>query len=93
MKDAVSAELTLHAIEELSHEELLSACIIQLGGTPVLSPEEWFNLTNCGYDIPGDPYVEEILNQNIKGEQCAIKDNSELLDITRAGDPVTYFAL
>ena len=90
MKDAVINELTLHASEELSHAELLSTRIIQLGGTPVLSPEEWFKLTNCGYDIPKDPYVEEILDQNIKGEQCAIRVYNDLLDITRNGDPVTY---
>lgn len=90
MKDAVIAELTLHATEELGHAELISARIVQLGGTPVLSPEEWFKKTNCGYDSPEDPYVEEILNQNIKGEQCAIRVYSELLDITRTADPVTY---
>jgi bacterioferritin len=90
MKDAVIAELTIHATEELSHAELLSARIIQLGGTPVLSPQEWFRITNCGYSIPDDPYVEEILNQNIKGEQCAIRFYNDLLDITRVGDPVTY---
>jgi bacterioferritin len=90
MKDAVIAELTLHATEELGHAELLATRIIQLGGTPVLSPEEWSKLTNCGYDAPTDAYVEEILNQNIKGEQCAIKVYSELLDTTRVGDPVTY---
>jgi bacterioferritin len=73
MKDAVIAELILHATEELSHAELLANRIIQLGGSPVLTPEEWFKLTNCGYDTPSNPYVEEILNQNIKGEQRAIQ--------------------
>ena len=90
MKDAVIAELTLHATEELSHAELISSRIIQLGGIPVLSPQEWFKLSVCGYDAPDDPYVVEVLNQNIKGEQCAIKVYSELLDITRVADPVTY---
>jgi bacterioferritin len=90
MKGAVIAEFTLHASEELVHSELLSTRIIQLGGTPVLSPQEWFKLTNCGYDVPVDQYVEAILEQNIKGEQCAIKVYSGLLDITREGDPVTY---
>jgi bacterioferritin len=90
MKDAVIAELTLHATEELSHAELVSTRIIQLGGVPVLSPEKWMKLTNCGYEAPDDPYVEEVLNQNIKGEQCAIKVYNNLLDITREGDPVTY---
>lgn len=90
MKDAVITELNLHATEELSHAELISARIIQLGGKPVLSPEDWFKLTNCGYEKPDDPYVEEVLNQNIKGEQCAIRVYNGLLDITREADPVTY---
>jgi bacterioferritin len=90
MKDAVIAELTLHATEELGHAQLIVTRIIQLQGVPVLSPEEWLKKTNCGYDAPEDPYVEEVLNQNIKGEQCAIRVYSELLDITRTGDPVTY---
>ncbi|MCU0365721.1 MAG: ferritin [Bacteroidales bacterium] len=90
MKDAVIAELRLHATEELAHAELLSTRIIQLGGTPVLSPDQWMKITNCGYDVPSDPWVEEILKQNIKGEQCAIKTYNSLLDITRTGDPVSY---
>lgn len=90
MKDAVIAELTLHATEELSHAELVATRIIQLGGIPVLSPNEWLKINNCGYDEPKDPYVEEILNQNIKGEQCAIRVYSDLLEITRMADPVTY---
>ena len=90
MKDAVIAELTLHATEELSHAELIATRIVQLGGTPVLSPAEWLKITNCGYDAPADHYVEVVLDQNIKGEQCAIKTYSKLLDITREADPVTY---
>src|SRR4030066_664878 len=89
MKDAVIAELAIHATEELSHAELIVARIIQLGGTPVLSPEEWYKLTNCGYDPPVNHYVEEIINQNIKGEQCAIRIYNEMLDITREVDPDT----
>lgn len=90
MKDAVASELELHATEELTHAELLAERIVQLGGTPVLSPDEWSKITNCGYDSPSDPYVEKILDQNIKGEQCAIHTYSDLLDITREADPVTY---
>jgi len=90
MKDAVISELQLHATEELTHAELLVVRIVQLGGTPVLSPDEWSRITNCGYDSPSDPYVEIILDQNIKGEQCAIHTYNKLLDITREADPVTY---
>ena len=90
MKDAVIAELDLHATEELAHAVLLTTRIIQLGGTPVLSPAEWMKITNCGYDAPADPYVEKVLEQNIKGEQCAIKTYNNLLGLTREGDPVSY---
>jgi len=90
MKDAVIAELDLHATEELAHAVLLTTRIIQLGGTPVLSPAEWMKITNCGYDAPTDPYVGKVLEQNIQGEQCAIKTYNNLLGLTREGDPVSY---
>ena len=74
----------------MAHAELLTTRIIQLGGIPVLNPADWSKLTNCGYDAPEDPFVEKVLQQNIKGEQCAISVYNQLLDITREGDPVTY---
>ncbi|MCU0485054.1 MAG: hypothetical protein MUC85_02990 [Anaerolineales bacterium] len=90
MKDAVAAELALHATEELGHADLLALRIIQLGGTPLISPEEWFKHTRCGYDAPTDPFVKEILAQNIKGEQCAIDVYQKLLHLVKDKDPVTY---
>src|SRR5512137_1092533 len=90
MKDAVGAELLQHATQELMHADMVAMRIIQLGGTPVTKPEEWYKLTNCGYDPPDDPNVRIILNQNIKGEQCAIGVYKRLMDITREKDPVTY---
>jgi bacterioferritin len=88
-KEAVIAELTLHATEELAHATLLSTRIIQLGGTPVTSPEDWYKLTNCGYAAPDDPFIVKILEQNIKGEQCAIKSYNALMKKTQDKDPVT----
>ncbi|MGE4488863.1 MAG: ferritin-like domain-containing protein [Kiritimatiellales bacterium] len=90
MKDAVITELVQHATEEMAHAELLVTRIIQLGGTPVLSPADWFKLTNCKYDAPVDPFVQVILEQNIKGEQCAIGVYEKLMKITKDADPVTY---
>lgn len=90
MKDAVISELELHATEELTHATLLVDRIIQLGGTPVLSTDEWTRITNCGYDAPEDPFVAVVLDQNIKGEQCAIRVYNKLLDLTREADPITY---
>ncbi len=90
MKEAVIAELLQHAADELRHADMLTARIIQLGGTPLTNPRQWFEQTNCGYDAPDDPQVRVLLDQNIKGEQCAIETYRKLLTITRDGDPVTH---
>jgi len=90
MKDAVGAELLQHATEELLHADMVALRIIQLGGTPATSPSEWYKHTNCGYEPPDDPFVKTLLEQNIKGEQCAIVTYKRLLDVARDKDPVTY---
>ena len=90
MKDAVAAELTLHATEELTHATLLTTRIIQLGGTPLTSPTAWLENTPCKYDAPDDPYVAVLLDQNIAGEQCAIDTYKKLMDATKDKDMVTY---
>ena len=90
MKDAVAAELTLHANEELAHALMLSCRILQLGGTPVASPAQWFEFSPCKYDAPTDPFVGVILDQNIEGEQCAINTYKNIMDVTKDKDMVTY---
>jgi len=90
MKDAVAAELNLHATEELNHAVLVANRIIQIGGTPVLTPAGWTEKSPCAYDAPADPYVAVLLDQNIEGEQCAISTYKALMDATKDKDMVTY---
>lgn len=90
MKEAVIAELTQHAADELRHADMLAMRIIQLGGTPITKPSEWHEHSNCGYDAPDIPFVKDVLDQNIKGEQCAITTYKNLINITSSKDPVTY---
>lgn len=90
MKDAAIAELVQHAADEMRHAEMVSLRIVQLGGTPVLKPEDWYRLTNCGYDAPEDPFIQKVLQQNIKGEQCAIEVYDRLVKETFQKDMVTY---
>ncbi len=90
MKEAVIAELELHATEELNHALMVTNRIIQLGGEPVTDPRDWFKLTNCVYEPPDDPFVKTLLEQNIAGEQCAIGVYKHLMDMTKDKDPVTY---
>jgi len=90
MRGAVVAELNEHAADELKHAGMLATRIIQLGGTPVLDPADWKMLSNCGYDAPVNPHVQDIIEQNVKGEQCAIDVYNNLLGMTRDKDVVTY---
>ncbi len=90
MKDAAITELVQHAADELRHATLVADRIIQLGGTPILHPKDWMTQSNCGYEAPEDPDVLRILEQSIQGEQCAISVYSQLADITRDKDIVTY---
>jgi len=90
MKDAAITELTQHAADELRHATIIADRIIQLGGSPLLHPADWLKQSNCGYDAPNDFDVVAILNDAIKGEQCAIATYSDMIDMTRNKDIVTY---
>jgi bacterioferritin len=90
MRGQVVAELEEHAGDELRHAGMLVTRILQLGGTPILKPEDWYKMTNCGYDAPEDPSVKTILEQNIKGEQCAIDVYNKLAEMTKDKDSITY---
>ncbi len=91
MKEEVIAELDQHAADELRHATMITERIAQLGGTPVLKPEDWYKLTNCGYEAPEDPMVKPVLKQNIKGEQCAISVYKELSEFLKEKDSITYY--
>jgi len=90
MRPNVQAELKEHAEEELKHAGMLAERIIQLGGTPLLDPKEFSAKSNCGYDAPKNPHVLKILEQNIKGEQCAIEVYKKLAEATKDKDLITF---
>jgi len=90
MKDAAIVELTEHATDELRHANMVADRILQLGSTPLLSPEDWFTHSTCGYETPKEFDVVSLLEDSIKGEQCAISIYSKLAEMTRNKDIVTY---
>jgi bacterioferritin len=89
MRGVVEAELEEHAQDELKHAGMLAGRIIQLGGTLILKPQDWYKMTNCGYDAPEDSSVRAVLEQNIKGEQCAIEVYQHLVETTKDKDTIT----
>jgi bacterioferritin len=90
MRSEIEPELLLHATQELNHAVLVVTRIIQLGGAPVANPNKWATLARCPYDEPTDLYIEAILEQNLKGERCAIQRYQEIADFTLAKDHATY---
>ncbi|MDR1459811.1 MAG: ferritin [Bacteroidales bacterium] len=90
MRSEIEPELLVHANEELNHAVLVVDRIIQLNGTPVIDPSQWTKFAACKYEAPVDPYVEVILEQNLRGERCAIKRYEELANFTVGHDHATY---
>lgn len=89
LSGALVVEMLEHAKEELHHADRLADRICQLGGTPVLSPEEWYKETNCGYLVPANPEAAALLKQNLASERCAIDVYEKLLEFIDGKDPVT----
>ena len=89
-RDEVAAELQAHAQEELHHAELLAKRIIQLGGTPVLSPSGWLEMADCKYYPPQDRCMGKILQENLKGERCAIQRYEDIANFTQGIDFATF---
>ena len=90
MRSEIEPELLLHADQELNHAVLVVGRIIQLGGTPLLNPNQWTKFAKCDYEEPTDPYVEEILNQNLRGERCAIQRYQDIAEYTAGKDHATH---
>ena len=90
MHGEIEKELYKHADEELRHAEMLARRIIELDGTPVLSPEDWPLLSKCKYEAPVDAYIESILKQNLSSERCAIHRYEKLAQLTDGKDFTTF---
>ena len=90
MRSEIEPELLLHATQELNHAVLVLNRIIHLGGIPVLTPLDWPKLARCKYEAPVDPYIEVVLEQNLRGERCAIQTYNQIADYTSGKDHATH---
>lgn len=90
MRSEIEPELLVHAQQEFNHANMVVERIIQLGGTPITNPSDWVKHAACNYEEPLDPYIEAILEQNLRGERCAIKRYEDIADFTNGKDHVTH---
>lgn len=85
----LNKELLEHAGEELEHAEKLAKRILELGGTPVIEPKDWYRYSKCGYLAPSNPKTQELLKQNLTSERCAIQAYADLIEYVKDKDLVT----
>jgi bacterioferritin len=90
MRGIISEELEEHANEELKHAGMLAKRMVILGGTPLISPQEILKESACGYEAPSDPNTKKLVEQNLKGERCAIVTYKKILDFVNGKDPITF---
>lgn len=90
MRSDITDEFMEHANEELKHANRLADRIIQLGGTPVLTPEKWMEIAKCRYEAPVDSCIFKILEQNLTAERCAVSHYQQLCEVTHNVDFVTF---
>ncbi len=89
MRADVQREFEAHAEEEYLHAKMLADRIVQLEGTPVLDPVQWFNLARCKYAAPLNNDVISVLKQNIAAERCAVIRYGEIAEFTNNIDFTT----
>lgn len=93
MAHVLVTELEEHAGEELEHAEKLAKRIVELGGTPAISPDLWLKESKCGYLPPKDPDAAVLLQQNLQAERCAIEVYYKLLEMVKDKDLVTKYLI
>lgn len=90
MRSNVQQEFMEHAQEEYEHAQLIADRIVQLDGTPLLHPKQWFEFASCPYDAPDGIFeVTRLLEQNINAERCAIARYRHIAQITDGKDFTT----
>lgn len=86
----IEKEFQEHAEEELKHADWLADRIIQLGGTPVMSPDDWSKIARCKYTAPTKGDVVTLLNENLESERCAIGRYQGICDMVTGKDYETF---
>ena len=90
MRTSIVEEFEEHAKEELEHADMLAERIIQLGGTPVLNPDDWSKLAKCKYDAPINEDTITLVTQNLASERCAVGRYQGICDMCFGKDYETF---
>lgn len=89
LRSEIAAELMVHYEEEISHATMLADRILQLGGDLRMFPHDWKRFGSCDYDAITNVQMLSVLQENLKGEQCAIAFYNDLLKMVQGKDFAT----
>lgn len=90
LRPSVVHEFHEHAEQELKHASMLAERILQLGGTPLLNPDDWSKYAHCKYDAPQKPDTKTLVTQNLASERCAINRYQEICNMCFGKDHQTF---
>lgn len=85
----IASEFMVHAESELSHAGMIIDRIIELGGVPVLTPQEWLAKARCVYERPTSFDSDYFLKTILVAEACAMRRYQEIVELTDGKDYVT----
>ncbi|WP_246308045.1 DNA protection during starvation protein [Halorarum salinum] len=78
-------------LEDRAHFELMAPRIYELGGMLPNDMKEFEDRASCpSPKLPDPPTAENILEELLEAERCAIRTWSEVCDMTHGKDPRTY---
>lgn len=93
-RQSIIKELKQHAIEEYKHAGWLADRILEMGGTLITKPNTLYTKSGCGYSETNTSNTITILDDAIKGEQCAINSYSKMAKIAKESNDIkTYDVL
>jgi len=84
----VAAEFLEHAIEEMSHADLLAKRIIELRGEPNFSPDGLAARSHAEY-VEGDS-LKSMIKEDLIAERIAIESYREMIAYLGDRDPTTH---
>lgn len=90
LRPNVMEEFEEHGRQEYEHASMIADRIIQLGGTPVLNPDDFSKLAKCKYEEPLNTNTLSLVKQNLDAERCAIGRYQGICDMTFGKDYETY---
>jgi bacterioferritin len=85
--EPIAKEFLQHSNEELTHADMLSKRIRQLGGEPNFNPDTLSGMSHAEYVEGLD--LAEMIRENVVAERIAIESYKEFINFIGDGDPTT----